>query len=181
MDGAGLYLQPQGQSEYPYARTGKHRMTQLIHLGNIMTAELERVWEMVVMNDCQSAAPSYSKQSPSPRRPDASYMPLREKWMNGPLWNKWSLSAWHLQMNHSRKTKSFHLFYYLWRCVFAALELRTAGLSKSAHTQRWGFKKCINSSTFWKSCAFKRRRRGKDLSIVSGKDLESWYFNQERV
>ena len=72
---------------------------------------------MPLMNEFQSAAASYSKHSPSPHRPDASYLPLGEKWMNGPLWNKWSLSVWHLQMNLSCKTKSIHLFDEQWRWV----------------------------------------------------------------
>lgn len=35
---------PRGNTSIP-ACTGKHWMTQLIHLGSIMTAGLERVWE----------------------------------------------------------------------------------------------------------------------------------------
>lgn len=57
-------------------------MTLLIHLGRIMTAGLGESLgegEMVLMNDFQSMAASYSKQSPSSQRLDGSYLLLREK------------------------------------------------------------------------------------------------------
>lgn len=71
--------------------------------------------ETVLMNDFQSMAASYSKQSPSPQGPCGSYLPLREKWMKGALRNKWSLTVWHLQMIPSCKTKSILLFHWMWR------------------------------------------------------------------
>lgn len=68
LDEADLYIQPIGGDANVAACTEKHRMTQLIHLSSIMTAGRWRVWErgkMVLMNDFQSVAASYGKQSPS--------------------------------------------------------------------------------------------------------------------
>lgn len=98
LDGPDLYLQPKGAVRVSLAAQGNTGW----HSWFILAASWQLGWggfgkgEMVLMNDFRSAAASYRKQSPSPRRPDASCMPLGEKWMNGPLWNKWSLSVWHL-------------------------------------------------------------------------------------
>lgn len=88
----------------------------------VMTAGLGRVWEKRkrfwwMTFRVRPLAIANSQPSTPPHRPDASYLLLREKWMNGSLWNKWSLPVWHLQMNPSWKTKSIPLFYCFWRWV----------------------------------------------------------------
>lgn len=82
-----IYIyRPEGSRSSP-ACAGKHRMTQLIHLCSIMTAGLERVWEKGKRFWWMTfrVQPLAIAKSPSPHRPQASYLLLREKWMNAPL------------------------------------------------------------------------------------------------
>lgn len=138
---------------------------------------------MVLMNDFQSTAASNSKQSPSPHRPDASYLPLREKWMNGPLWNKWSLSVWHLQMNPSGKTKSLYLFYESWRwfsctgaqncenvnCTTQVVIYKNALSSTFCESHLSVFKRRVGCDDWYQSCLVLRPRDG-GRTFVEGTD-----------
>ena len=106
---------------------------------SVMTAGLRRIWEKrkrFWWMTFRVRPLAIANSLPVPHRPDASYLLLREKWMNGPLWNKWSLPVWHLQMNPSCKTKSIYLFYCLWRWVECS---RLCGCH--VHSQQGWFKK----------------------------------------
>lgn len=87
--------------------------------------------------------------------------------MNGSLWNKWSLSVWHLQMNHSCKKPNPPICFISCGGEFPALVL-TSG--SQMHKQPLWLKTCKNVVHMVVHCSYRGQQR---IDITC---LSSWHL-----